>query len=379
MAMRDLIVVCGVAIDERNGGGMRVVIDHLEALPETTQIISLHLGEGLHEGLHSLRSVRYVPLQRGRGLSMLPRLILNTRRALNAFSPNTARVLCLPNSSADVVMSWAATTTHLPVDVWFMDDFLGARRDPLGAKQILLNWFYAQLYKCCDRRIVIGAAMRDEYARRYGAPAELVLGKAWKHADIERAYACRRRRAAPDRDAPLQLVWIGTYLPYYKEPLCALARILRARPELPITLDLYGLYPPGLEALVSNKIRYRGPFRDSELPELLAHYDYGLVCYSGDPYTVNFMRLSFPGKLVDYICAGLAVAAVVPSQIEFRKELERARCHVVSESISETGIVDWINRLRASREAPPPTFAQALQFAKEENVRRLFGPTDRSP
>ena len=371
VSLEQIVVICSAAVDDRSGGGMRIVVDHLEDAPKPLKVISLHLWERPSDEVHSLDSVDFIRLESGQGAAALPRLVGATRKILRAFSPATTRVLSLPTSPADVVMSWAATTTYLPVDVWFMDDFISALGNTSRIKQAASAWFYAQLYRRCDRRIVIGDAMREEYGRRYGRPAELTMGKAWKRADIERAHALRRQRPPPAEGEPVRLVWAGSWLPYYAEPLQTLARLLRHRPELPVVLDLYGLWPPPAEALADDKIRYCGSFEDAELPDILAGYDYGLLCYSSDPATVDFMRFSFPGKLADYFCAGLPVAAIVPDGIKMRRELEQSERHVVAASLDETNVAEWVGKLHAAR-SQLVCHSEAFRFVREDNVRKLL-------
>jgi hypothetical protein len=366
-----LVIVCGAQVDERNGAGLRVLIDYLRELPRKTAVVSLHSGEGVYEGQHAVPNLRYYAVSPAKTAAGTPRLIIEARRAVSAIARGRTRLLCLPSSSSDIVLCCAALTSGHPADVWFMDDFLSASTSRFFPKKAALQWCYRQLYRRASRRIVIGEAMRLEYARRYGRSAETVLGKAWPRAAMELARSLRRERGRVDPEAPVRLIWPGTYLPYYREPIRQLARILRARPELPIFLDLFGMFPPETGIADGRKIRYRGSFRDDELPKLLAGYDYGLLCYSSDAATMNFMRWSFPGKLADYVCAGLPVAGIVPKDIHLCGELERDSRNVIIDSIGPSEIDGWVTELRRRRNCGG-LGASPLVFEREAGLKALI-------
>ena len=147
-----------------------------------------------------------------------------------------------------------------------------------------------------------------------------MLGKRWHSSDL---HAAPLRMTPVSFAAPLRLVWVGKYQPYYHEPVLALSELLRTDPRIPVRLDLYGQVRPPPDVLVPDRVDYRGSFEDKDLLDTLRKYDFGLLTYSFDPHTREFMRYSFPGKLTDYVLAGLPVLTISPRDISVCDDLVR--------------------------------------------------------
>jgi hypothetical protein len=239
------------------------------------------------------------------------------RRIRNALNAEPVFVI-FPNTKDDVILGVAATWVARRNCVWLMDDFIttyARRRKHWGA---ILDVLFGLLYRRAARRITVSNPMAREYERRYGKPVDLVLGKRWL---VESIRAASSRQEPVSATAPLRVVWVGKYQPYYGEPIVALSRLLRAHPDLPVIIDLWGQTPPEAGVEIMGRITYRGSFDDGELLDILRGYDFGLLTYSFDEATRTFMRYSLPGKLIDYVSAGLPVITISPREISVCDEI----------------------------------------------------------
>ena len=313
-----IVVLCHVALDERNGGGLRTLLLYLAQL-EGRSFVSVHFGDTPDTGRHGLRAVTYRLLER----KSFPTSVTEYARALRGVKRefgDDAFFLLFPNTKDDLQLCFAATLLSRRTCVWLMDDFIRTVFPGHPFRRRLLERLFALTYRRAGSRIAISTPMRREYGRRYGRDAKLVLGKRWCRAEVR---AAPRRQTPVSGAAPLRLVWIGKYQPYYHEPVLALSGLLRADPRIPVRLDLYGQVRPPPEVLVPDRVAYRGSFEDKDLLETLRKYDFGLLTYSFDPHTRAFMRYSFPGKLTDYVSAGLPVLTISPRDISVCDDLVR--------------------------------------------------------
>ena len=313
-----MVVLCHVALDERNGGGMRTLLSYLSRLG-AREFHSVHFGDTAESGIHGLGRVGYLRVDKRpfpQSLTSYARILRKLRREIG----EDATFLLLPNTKDDVQLCLAATFVSARTCVWVMDDFVTTLFPNDPRRRLIARYLFRRMYLRAGSRIAISEPMRREYARRYGKAAELVLGKRWLRADL---LAGARREQPVEKAYPLRIVWVGKYQPYYDEPLGTLSKLLRARPDLPVLLDLYGQVSPPPDLLVSGRLEYRGPFADARLLATLRAYDYGLLTYSFDARTREFMRYSFPGKLTDYVSAGLPVITISPRDITVCDDIVR--------------------------------------------------------
>jgi len=314
---KSVVVLCHVALDERNGGGMRTLLSYLSQLPDAA-IHSVHFGDTANSGRHGLPVVSYMQLARRR-FPMSIRGYISSLRQLQASLPNDPHFVLFPNTKDDVQLCLAATCVSGRTCVWLMDDFISTMYPTAPVRRHAFRAVFRQMYRRAGRRIAISTPMAREYAVRYGKQSDLVLGKRWHKGEIRGEPVRTRPVTMTD---PLRVVWVGKYLPYYHEPIATFGRVLRANPDLPVVLDLYGQEPPFDGVVVPGRLEYRGPFNDATILTTLRAYDTALLTYSFDTHTRGFMRLSFPGKLTDYVSAGLPVLTVSPRDISVCDDIQ---------------------------------------------------------
>ena len=377
-APRPLVVVfCHVALDERNGGGMRTLIDYLGHL-DYSSVLSVHFGDTPDTGQHGLRDVRYFQIAKQRFPLSLLNYYFAARKAVQTSGLEPTCIL-FPNTWDDVLLGLVATFAGTRTCVWLMDDFISTLTRVRSIRSALIGASFSMLYRRAARRIAVWAPMAREYQERYGKRADLLLGRRWPRGELR---AVAPRTSSISAAHPLRLVWVGKYQPYYHEPIADLSAILREHPELPVTVDLYGQSPPARGIGLSGRVSYRGTFEDSTLLYLLRGYDYGLLTYSFDEHTRTFMRYSFPGKLIDYISAGLPVITISPRDLSVCADVEGrdiGPCLFSRDSAAILAMLREVLAADAARVARWRANSSAWavsEFVLEEGVRdfrRVFG------
>jgi hypothetical protein len=372
-----IVVFSHVALDERNGGGMRTLIDYL-GQAKYGPVISVHFGDTTYEGQHGLRDVRYLPISKRRFPLSLLSYYAAARKAIRATVGKPTFIL-LANTWDDMLLGLSATFAGTRTCIWLMDDFISTLTQPRSFRGAIFGALFKMLYRRTARRIAVSAAMAREYQIRYGKQADLLLGKRWPRNQM---HAVPDSRLSISVARPLRFVWVGKYQNYYHEPISVLSTILREHPELPVTLDLYGQYPPDRGVELPGRVSYRGTFEDSTLLDLLRGYDYGLLTYSFDEHTRRFMRYSFPGKLIDYISAGLPVITISPRDVSICLDVEARNIGPCVFSLDSAAILAMLHDVLATDAAPIACWranssAWAMsEFVREEGVRdfrRVFG------
>ena len=124
--------------------------------------------------------------------------------------------------------------------------------------------------------------------------------------------------AHPERafraDGTLRLVYAGALTPTYELDVCleAIARLMAARPELPIELDVYGrgdaaesLRERATQLGLAERVRFHGRIPITDVPAVIAAADIGLAPTRRDPFT----DFSLSTKIFEYGAMGKPVIA----------------------------------------------------------------------
>jgi hypothetical protein len=372
-----VVVFCHVALDERNGGGMRTLIGYLGHL-DYSSVLSVHFGDTPDTNQHGLREVRYLRIAKHRFPLSLLNYYLAARKAVRSAGAEPTCIL-FPNTWDDMLLGLVATFTGTRTCLWLMDDFISTLTQVRSIRSALMSVLFRQLYRRAARRVAVWTPMAREYQKRYGKGVDLLLGKRWPRGQLCTGAPRTSNISATD---PLRLVWVGKYQPYYHQPIADLSAILREHPELPVTVDLYGQSPPERGVELPSRVAYRGPFDDSTLLHLLREYDYGLLTYSFDEHTRTFMRYSFPGKLIDYISAGLPVITISPPDVSICADVNGRDIGPCVFSRDSTSILAMLRHILSADAAQVARWRAnssawaASEFVLEEGVRdfrRVFG------
>jgi hypothetical protein len=310
MSTATRVIVSEVALDPRNGAGFRAILPYLEQISRTSEAVtaSLYLIDtgNLGQGIPGTRYIR-VPYVKRLGFRALS-ILLGGWVQLHRNVGREASFLVLPNSIRDILLGLICRVYSPNVTVWVMDDFVGSRSKG-GPRAWLFRKLFGILYRSARRRGVVSAAMDRSYREIYGVGADFVLGRTLKRVLPPAASAARAGRK-------LRMVYVGSFLSHYWEPIEALRKIPGE-----FCIDLYGINPPPENWLAKDRVIYRGALEGDRLLETLQEYDFGLLPYSFDSATVRMMSLSFPSKLVDYLGAALPVVTIAPQGLEFLWDL----------------------------------------------------------
>ncbi len=146
-----------------------------------------------------------------------------------------------------------------------------------------------------------------EEAVRFGAKATRVIPNGFDEADLP--------RHAPDRDAPLTLVFMGKVYAGHSDPAPLLAALTRAREltRLPVRFEIIGSWPEGLESSVAatglgDAVTFTGYLPHREALERTARADVGVLLIADRPGAAG----SCPAKLYEYLGMGMPVLIVGP-------------------------------------------------------------------
>jgi hypothetical protein len=334
MSLRPTVLVCDVALDRRNGAGMRAILPYLESLKGS--LTSLYL---LDTGVvPSIPGVKYVHIPyRDQPRKRLISLMSGAFRALKKLD-QPAHFIILTNSIRDVLLGLvckASSRKGSTFTVWVMDDFAEKHRSEAGLKNRVYSRLFQWLYRSADKRVVVAKTISDHYESLYGIPADQILGRT-----LLKTVAPKR----VEKKEGIRLVYVGSFLNYYVEPIVIFKKIARRLP-FRCELDLYGVNPPGAEWLDPEFIHYKGALPDDRLLETLNHYDYGLVPYSFTDETLKMMTLSFPSKLIDYLGASLPVLVFAPGKLAFLKEVGDKNIGRIETELTEESMIKLLSGL----------------------------------
>lgn len=335
------ILVSEVALDEKNGAGMRAILPYLKLLPRAS-LSSLYLFLG---AAHKTEKIKYVsvPYWKKRGLENLS-IFLSTFFQIRKHSDQDTHFLIVPNTIRDVLMGIACLRRSPFTTLWIMDDFIPTYITEGRVIRKLYHLCFAYLYRSVQRRVVVSTAMGQAYLQRYGVPADFVLGRTLPEV--------LSLPSSPDpQPKNLRFVYVGSFLDHYFGPFKHLKKLAL---ELDFEIDLYGMNPPPEKWLQPGKISYRGTVPTARLLSLLQSYHYGLITYSFDPHTELLMSLSFPSKLIDYLGATLPVLTICPPTLSFTSSFQNKK----------VGVLQTENSLEATRKS-----ILMLQTLEEQTYR----------
>jgi hypothetical protein len=339
------VVVSNVALDEKNGAGMRAAIPYLRLMPETSfSSLFLYLG---HSTGNAITGVNYiaVPYVDAPGIFNLFRVFYRTFRAASSRFKKTDHFLIIPNTIQDVLMGLACRLVSPKIVVWVMDDFISAYAvEGRIVKRIYFRLFHL-LYRLANRRVAIADPMRDHYRKKIGIEAEFILGKTLPHALPPKQ---KENHEFPNK-RKWRLVYIGSFISHYLEPIKRIKDLLKdpnTHLEIDLEIDLYGINPPPAEWLLPGKITYCGSLQPEKVLEVLQEYDLGLLTYSFNIETERMMSLSFPSKLIDYLGAALPVMAFVPPKLTFLSILEAKDVGITEVTLDLFSMKKALNELR---------------------------------
>jgi glycosyltransferase involved in cell wall biosynthesis len=165
---------------------------------------------------------------------------------------------------------------------------------------------------CSTITLSVNEARRERLLRLGEDPAKMVVVQNCPSlARFDPARFARRRFA---EDGVIRLAYAGALTPTYEVDVAirAMGRLVRARPDLRITLDVYGRgdTEDALAALVTAEgldgaVRFHGRIPIDDVPAALARADIGLATTLLDPFT----ELSLSTKVYEYAAMEKAVVA----------------------------------------------------------------------
>lgn len=295
--------------------------------------ISLFNRKELPSGNHPFSKLEYVAFAIANPFQcflQLPRKLFELEK-----NRNVTCVHLIPNSLQDLLTSFLTTFYFETTVIYVMDDFPNSNPSLLRRtlSRTLLYW----IYRRAAVRVVASRAMAKEFEARTKFAADLICTKTWPRelmTESQRDFGGKKIRVA----------WIGSFQSYYTQPLNFLANCLTNHHQF--SIDLYSQSPPP-KNLLGAHVKYIGFIDDEHVLSTLADYDFGLVTYSFDSDTANFMRLSFPSKLADYQSAALPVIVFAPKTLCFLEE-EKALTQINHvDALNINAVDELISKLRA--------------------------------
>jgi hypothetical protein len=336
------VLVSEVPLDEKNGAGMWAVLPYLKALPGT-QIASLYLSGQSHAG-QDLKEVEYVEAyyRNQPGLRILS-IFTGTLSQLVRHFKKTDHYLVLPNSIRDVVMGLTCCLFTRNTTVWVMDDFIESYACKGKAVHWICSKLFQSLYLMAAKRIVVSYSMDRAYHKKFGKPADGVLGRSLLTLISQQKTRSQKK---------LRLVYVGSFINHYSEPILLLKRLL-SQPTSPLDqidlkIDLFGMNAPPDDWLLPGKIEYRGavPSNPPEhLLRILSTYDFGLIPYSFSSDTKRMMSLSFPSKLIDYLGASLPAFIIAPPDLAFLQDAEKREIGILLTTLTPEKLIECLYQM----------------------------------
>jgi glycosyltransferase involved in cell wall biosynthesis len=176
----------------------------------------------------------------------------------------------------------------------------------------LLVWQERLSVAVSTATITVNASMRDRLIR-LGVPAAKV-GVVVNSPSLARFDATRHPRRTFREDGRLRLVYTGALTPTYEVDVgvAAIARIAEARPDLDVTLEIYGRgdTEPALRSQasalgVADRVAFHGRVPIEDVPARVAIADIGLAPTRHD----HFTDMSLSTKVFEYAAMGKPVVA----------------------------------------------------------------------
>lgn len=160
--------------------------------------------------------------------------------------------------------------------------------------------------------ITVNPAMRDRLVR-LGVPAAKA-GVVVNSPSLSRFDIAAHPKRAFREDGRLRLVYTGALTPTYEldVAIAAVARIAAARPDLDVTLDVYGrgdsgpaLVTQAVELGIAERVTFHGRIAIEDVPAAVAGADIGLAPTRHDRFT----DMSLSTKVFEYAAMGKPVVA----------------------------------------------------------------------
>ena len=205
---------------------------------------------------------------------------------------------------------------HEAMPEFFRSRFPGAS-NPLAHRLLRLQERLS--IAASTKTITVNPAMRDRLVGLGVAPDK--VGVVVNSPSLSRFDRNAHPRRGFREDERLRLIYTGALTPVYEVDVAidAVARLADERPDLHVTLDVYGRgdSEPGLRAHVDRlgigeRVTFHGRIPIEEVPAAVARADIGLAPTRHDPFT----DMSLSTKLFEYAAMGKPVVATRLPMVE---------------------------------------------------------------
>jgi glycosyltransferase involved in cell wall biosynthesis len=233
-----------------------------------------------------------------------PSAVAAGRRLMRSWRPDVIYASALP-FTAHLVASRLARSSQVPWVAEFRDLFADNPYSNLPAWRAPIDrWLERRVVSSASACVTVSEPMAATLRARHRKPAMVVLN----------GYAAQAAQVAPapDKDAPLRILYTGVIYPGRRDPsplFAAIASLGALRTQVEVTF--YGQDLPGVAELavrygVSDQVRVRGPIPHAE--SLLEQHmaDVLLLLLWSHPLEAGV----YTGKLFEYIGAGRPILSV---------------------------------------------------------------------
>ena len=158
-------------------------------------------------------------------------------RALRREVGEDALFVLFPNTKDDVQLCLAATFVSARTCVWVMDDFVSMLFPDNARRGMVVRHLFRKMYLRAGRCIAVSRTDASRIRPPLRQNSRPRAGKALAPRSPN-GWFPQRAPSEYRQPAPNRLGSASHYQPYYHEPIVALSKLLRGRPNIPAVLDL---------------------------------------------------------------------------------------------------------------------------------------------
>lgn len=284
-------------------------------------------------------------------------------RLLGEFAPEA--VLTVAHGFSWLTAAAFAERRQLPLHLIVHDDLPVVANLP-GPLSSWLDRRFGRVYRQADSRLCVSPFMAEDFARRYGAPGEVLYPS--RAADALECDGPPTR--SPAGGQPMVFAFGGTI--NNDEQFRALRLLGEALDSIDGVLHIYGpltRVQAERAGIVRPNVRLKGVVPSADfIRTIRADADVLFVPMSFMPEQLSIMMTCFPSKLSDYTAAGLPILVYGPpecSAVRWAKENQGSVEIIDSQGLGP--LTDSVQRLAES-----PNYRLALGNKALETGRRYF-------
>jgi len=252
----------------------------------------------------------------------------------------------------------ASRLLHIPFYAYLFDDYVYQWPD---GRRAAARLFESITVRKTAGMIVPNEFMEQEIRKRYSGKVHLI------HNPCETlSVGNSGRRTTTGRDA-IKIVYTGAvyHVNYASFRLLLAATDKMESPD--VTLHLYTAESPQTlerEHISGPRVVYHDHVPSEKVIEVLKLYDIAFIPFSFDSHVPKVIKTSAPGKLGDYLAAGIPILAIVPPDSFVSWYLRKWQCGLVVDVDEVEAIARAITRLANDADLRADISRRAVERAR---------------